>query len=76
MVGKKAKDPKDWKVKTIIVRVSQDEYQALKQLSVTRGHSISDLVRTSIWYAQFKDQPYHGWGTTPAGVDQLKDQKE
>jgi len=48
MPGKKAKDRSGWKTRRILVRVSESDYQAIKQISEARGLSVSDLVRISI----------------------------
>lgn len=47
MPGKKAKDQKDWKTRTIRVRVSEQDYQAFAKKANDEGYaSISDLIRS------------------------------
>ncbi len=48
MVGKKAKDPKDMKTQRIIIRLSESDYQAIKQIAQDKGVHVSDLVRSMI----------------------------
>ena len=48
MPGKKAKDRSDWKTRRLLIRVSESDYQAIKQIAEARGLSVSDLVRISI----------------------------
>ena len=46
MVGKKAKEPKDKKVKVLQIRLSPEDLQKLKEIAANKGVSVSDLVRT------------------------------
>ncbi len=48
-------------VKTLSVKLTKGEHDAIKQLSQARGVSISDLVKASIWFAQFKDSNPEGY---------------
>lgn len=48
-------------VKTLSVRIPKKEYDAIKEISKSRGVSIRDLVRASIWFAQFKDSNPEGY---------------
>lgn len=50
-------------LKTIKFKLTQKDYDALKQISKSRGYSMSQLIRVSIWNSQFKnDQKNDNWG--------------
>lgn len=48
MTGKKAKDIKDRKTQMLRIRLSQDDFQRIKDLAAQEGMYISDLVRLKV----------------------------
>ncbi len=48
MTGKKASDPKDMKTRRIFVKLSESDFQAIKQIALDKGLSVSDLVRMAV----------------------------
>lgn len=46
--GRKTKDPKDLRCKQIRVRLTEDEYEELKDISRYTGYNFSEILRYSL----------------------------